>query len=485
MSLRVAIISPEATPYSKTGGLGDVAGSLARALRDAGAKVSLFLPFYRETRDKGIKARPAGALINVPLGQGREEASVLKAEEKGMGVYFIRKDEFFDRPYAYTTPEGDYEDNLERFSFFSRAVLEAMKALHVRPTVIHLNDWQTGLVPAYLKDAYKGDPFFSGSKTLFTIHNMAYQGLFPGASFGSLGLSSTLFNPDGMEFWGKISLLKSGIVFSDMISTVSRAYSKEIQTEEFGCGLHGLLKVRGKDLYGILNGVDYSEWDPEKDAMIPARYSAKDLGGKAVCKKWLLREFGLKLDPASPLLGMVSRLTEQKGFSILGDAVHGIRDMGFGLAILGSGDKACEEIVKDIARRHPDKVSVRIAFDSRLAHLVEAGSDMFVMPSRFEPCGLNQILSMKYGTIPLVRAVGGLDDTVRDISEGRNATGFKFKEYRADSLSEKLREAVNVYNNDKDRWAMLMNNAMKEVFSWQASVREYMGLYSMLSSKPA
>lgn len=486
MSLRVALVSSEALPYSKTGGLADVAGSLSRALLGLGHDVALILPFHRETRLKKIKVKSTGIFLKIPVKGNPCTAEVLAARENGLKVYFIKNDEYFDRAYLYTTPDGDYHDNLERFSFFSRAALQALKALKNPVDILHLNDWQTGLVAAYIKEARPAEPFFLKTKTIFTVHNIAYQGLFPGQAFYATGLSPQFFSQDGIEFWGKVSLLKAGLVYSDVINTVSPAYGKEIQTPEYGCGLEGLLIKRSADLYGILNGIDYEEWNPETDKLLPERYSSRDLSGKAACKKELLKRFGLKAPAACALVGMVARLTEQKGIDLLPAALEGLKDLNAVFAILGSGDKRYEDLVKGIEKTYPSKVSVRLAFDNALAHLVEAGSDIFIMPSRFEPCGLNQIYSLRYGTIPVVRAIGGLNDTVRDLDEaGETATGFKFTEYAPDAFEKRVKDAVHVYHDHPELWRKMQGNAMKEVFSWETSARQYTGLYNIALKKPA
>lgn len=478
--LNVVIASPEAEPFAKTGGLADVAGSLPLALKNLGCKVVLVLPYYRQVTLKEIKAGPTGLEITVPIGKRKITGQVLQAHLDGVPVYFIRRDEFFDRTYIYGTPEGDYFDNLERYAFFSRGVLELLKAGGFggfAPDVIHCNDWQTGLIPAYLRDTYKNDPFFSKVATVFTIHNIAYQGLFPGNLFDVTHLSPAIFNPDALEFWGQINLLKGGLAYADILTTVSRQYSKEIQTPEYGAGLEGFLKRRKADLYGVLNGVDYEEWDPEKDQRIPENYSADDLKGKLACKRKLLKEFGLKLKPDTPLIGMISRLAAQKGFDILSEAMPELMKLDIGIVILGSGEKRYKDLIEGLASLYPNRLSVKIAFNNGISHLVEAGSDMFLMPSRYEPCGLNQMYSLKYGTIPIVRATGGLEDTVRDYKDNEG-TGFKFKEYSASALVEKVKEALAVYK-DKKAWAELQRRAMAGNFSWEESAKRYLELYRL------
>lgn len=485
MGLNVIIASPEAKPFSKTGGLADVAGSLPLALKDLGVNVSIFLPLHRATREGGFALESTGVRVTVPVGRRAIKAEVMKSAGPASGVsaYFLKCDEYFDRTYLYGTPEGDYFDNLERYAFFSRGVIEGAKALHMKPDIFHANDWQTGLIPAYLKDAYGADKYFSRTATLFTIHNIAYQGLFDPALFEAIGLKGSMMTHLGLEFWGKINLLKAGVVYSDVITTVSRGYSLEIQTPEYGYGLEGVLGERKEDLYGVLNGVDYGEWDPATDTLIPERYSTDDLSGKAVCKEALIKEFGLGIRPSAPVIGMISRLADQKGFDILLDAMPGLMDMDVGMIILGQGDKRHEDLVLKQKNRYPKKLSVRIAFDNRLAHLVEAGSDIFLMPSRYEPCGLNQIYSLKYGTVPVVRATGGLDDTIRDYKD-KEGNGFKFKEYSGDAIVEKVREATALFE-DKKSWQALQKRVMREDFSWEAPAKRYLELYRLAMKKRA
>ncbi len=481
MALNVIFATPEALPFAKTGGLADVAGALPLALKKLGCKVSLFLPYYREVGLSGVKTEPTGLEVVVPVGRRDIRGQVLKASSDGVAVYFIKRDEFFDRSCLYGTPEGDYFDNLERFMFFSRGVMEALKAGAFKPDIIHCNDWQTGLIPAYLKDTYRNEPRFSKTAAVFTIHNIAYQGLFPSYLYGVTNLSPELYNPEGLEFWGKLSLLKAGIVYSEIITTVSPAYSSEIQTPEYGGGLEGLLKKRKDNLYGVLNGVDYGIWDPRVDKLIPSNYSAGDLSGKAVCKRGLLRKINLGLKDETPLIGMISRLADQKGFDILSAAMPELMKLDVGFVILGSGELKYQKLLEDLASRYPGKLSVNMAFDNTLSHMIEAGCDMLLMPSKYEPCGLNQIYSLRYGTIPVVRATGGLDDTVRDYN-GRNGNGFKFKEYSSKALINKVKEAISAYK-DKKAWEKLQKNAMKEDFSWESAARKYIDIYGLARKK--
>jgi starch synthase len=481
MSMNIVIATPEALPFAKTGGLADVAGALPKAIAALGHKVSLFMPLYREVLLSGFKPKPTGVTINVPLGKRVLEVEVLKLRHGAVTIYFLKRDEFFDRSYLYGTHEGEYFDNLERFVLFSRGTLEAMGVLKIRPDVLHLNDWQCGLISAYIKSIYKSS--FPGTACLFTIHNIAYQGLFNSTFFDLTGLPEEFYGVEGIEFWGKINLLKAGLVSSDIITTVSKGYSKEIQTPEFGYGLEGILAERKSELYGVLNGVDYSVWNPETDEFLAANYSAKSksMKGKSECKKALIKEYGLKIKQGTPLIGIISRLSDQKGFDILAEAMDSLMAMDVGLVLLGTGEKRYHELFLKMSKKYPDKLGVNIGFDNPLAHRIEAGSDIFLMPSRYEPCGLNQIYSLRYGTIPVVRATGGLDDTIVDFAKGKG-NGFKFKEYTSDALLERLRQCLIVYK-DKKSWNALRRRAMSEDFSWDSSAKRYVELYKKAINK--
>ncbi|MDH4226455.1 MAG: glycogen synthase GlgA [Deltaproteobacteria bacterium] len=481
MSVRVIIVSSEVIPFSKTGGLADVAGALPVALKKLGAEVSVFTPFYREVADKKLKLKNTGKVVSVPIGRRVVTGEILEGETQGVPVYFIKKDEFFDRSFLYTAPEGDYFDNLERFTFFSRAVLEAAHVLGLKPDVIHCNDWQSGLIPAYIKSVYSHS--YGNTATMFTIHNLAYQGTFPAALYDTIGLPGEMFSMEGFEFYGQLNLLKGGIAYSDVVTTVSEGYAREVQTKEYGCGLEGMLKKRAASLHGILNGVDYDVWDPSVDSLIVKKYSAGSLNGKVANKSALTAEYGITTGPKTPVIGLISRFADQKGFDILSDAMESIMAMDVCMVILGSGDVRYQRLFEALAVKFKGKLGVRAAFDNRLSHLIEAGSDMFLMPSRYEPCGLNQIYSLRYGTVPVVRATGGLDDTIRDYAGG-SGNGFKFKDYSWNALLDKLTEAVTLYKKDQVAWQSLMKKGMAEDFSWDRSARRYMELYgSALAEK--
>lgn len=477
--LRILFATPEAVPFAKTGGLADVAGALPKFLHTLGCEVILVMPYYRMVKRSGFPLQYLGEEIEVPLGDETLRAEVYQGYlDKNIPVYFIGRDEFFDREYLYSTPKGDYFDNAERFVFFTRAVLHLARHIQFSPDVIHHHEWQTGLIPAYLKSIYGNDPLFGQTATVFTIHNIAYQGLFKKEKLSLTGLPPEMYNPEGIEFWERINLMKAGIVYSDAINTVSRKYSEEIQNPEYGYGLEGILRKRRKDLYGILNGVDYQEWDPSHDPHLIAHYDLNDLSGKRECKKDLLNEYGLPLSlEKAPLIGMISRLADQKGFDLLAEIIDELFAFDIGFVLLGTGEQKYHDLFNQIARKYPQKAGIRIAYDDRLAHKIEAGADLFLMPSKYEPCGLNQIYSLKYGTIPVVRATGGLDDTIihYDPSTGMG-NGFKFARYDAKDFLNQIKTAMNLYAQP-ERWTKLIRNAMASDFSWQRSAEAYLQLY--------
>ena len=477
--LRVLFATPEAVPFAKTGGLADVAGALPKFLQPLGCEVKLVMPYYRMVRTSGFPLQYLREEIEVPLGGEVLRGDLYQGQlTPEIPVYFIGREEYFDREFLYGTPKGDYFDNAERFIFFSRAVLVLAQHLGFSPDIIHHHEWQTGLISAYLQSVYRENPFFSQTAVVFTIHNLAYQGLFIKEKLSLTGLPPEMYNPEGIEFWERINLMKAGIVYGDVINTVSKKYSEEIQTPEFGYGLDGILRKRRQDLYGILNGVDYQDWDPAHDPHLAAPYSLHNMAGKKKCKKDLLKEFGL---PASlekaPLLGVISRLADQKGFDLLAQILEELFQLDLGFVLLGTGEKKYHDLFTEVAQKYPKKAGIRIAYDDRLAHKIEAGADLFLMPSKYEPCGLNQIYSLRYGTIPVVRATGGLDDTIThyDPSTGKG-NGFKFKGYDAKELLEQIKRAIALYHQP-EHWNQVQQNAMTADFSWQRSAEAYLDLY--------
>ena len=467
----------EAVPYSKTGGLADVVGALPGALAALGHDVRVFLPYYAATRKSGTKVKETGVTVSVPMRGVPVEALILERRNgPGARVYFVRNDTYYDRDGLYQGPDGDYPDNAERFMFFSRAVVAAIQALQLQPDVVHCHDWQTGLVPALARGSSNGTPIIQAA-TVFTIHNMAFQGQFWHFDMEMTGLPWSTFTPEGIEFYGKINMLKAGIVYADVINAVSRRYSREIQAEELGSGLDGVLRARRNDVFGILNGVDYEHWNPATDPLIAATYGPDDMAGKKRCRQDLLAEFGLKVPDKVPVLGMVGRLTDQKGLDILTEELSDIIKLDTCFVLLGTGAPEYHEQLEKLARRHPGRIGVRLGFDNGLAHKIEAGCDMFLMPSRFEPCGLNQMYSLRYGTVPIVRATGGLDDTIAEFDPLSSAgNGFKFVTYSGRALLACVRKAVRLFG-DKRAWSRLVANGMKCDFSWASSARRYVELY--------
>ena len=464
------MVASEAAPFAKTGGLADVVGALPATLRDAGCEVAVLMPRYR--RIELTAARRVYDSLPIWLGGTLFETSLYQADA-ATTIYFLEAPKLYDREAIYGDVSGDYPDNAVRFAVLSRAALAVARRVF-RPHIVHCHDWQTALTSVYLRKLFSSDPTFIGMKTVFTIHNLGYQGLFPPSVLPQIGLDGSLFTTGALEFYGKVNLLKGGLVFSDALTTVSKGYATEIQTDEYGFGLDGVLRARSADLYGILNGVDYLDWNPATDTHLAAHYSAEDLSGKRECKRDLLREFAFP-DAAleRPLLGVVSRLASQKGTDLILDAAPQIAADGLSLVALGAGDALYEARLREVAAAYPDHIRVEIGYDEALAHKIEAGADIFLMPSRYEPSGLNQMYSLRYGTIPVVRATGGLDDT---IDEG---TGFKFLEYSAPALLAAIREASAAFEK-QPVWEAMMRRGMQKDFSWRASAAEYAALYRKL-----
>jgi len=474
--MRIVFAASECVPFSKTGGLADVVGALPPALAALGHDVAVYLPRYKQT--KLTEPRTVLKSVTIPFDDSHRFCSVLDGgKHSGVQFYFIEYPPFFERDALYGTPNGDYPDNAERFALYSRAVLEATKILGV-PDVFHCHDWQSALIPVLLRSVYAEDPVFRGVPCVFTIHNMGYQGLFPPDTLPLLMLSWDLFTIDKMEFYGKVNFLKGALALADFITTVSKKYSQEIQTAEYGFGLEGVLRARAATVTGILNGVDYNEWSPEKDKFIKAKYTPEDLGGKAACKADLLAEFGVTAANLDlPVIGIVSRFAAQKGFDLIAQVADRLAREELIIVALGAGDKEYEDLFRRLNKQFPQKIAVKVAYDNAIAHKIEAGSDMFLMPSRYEPCGLNQIYSLKYGTVPVVRATGGLDDTIEPWDpRAAKGTGFKFSEYSGEALLMTVHQALAAFK-DKAGWQKLMRNAMAKDFSWNNSAKEYVRIY--------
>jgi len=474
--MHIAFAASECVPFSKTGGLADVIGALPGALAALGHKVTVYLPRYKET----ALSHPQEVVrsITIPFDDRFRFCSIVSGGTRsGVQFYFVEYPPYFDRDGLYGTSAGDYPDNAERYALFCRAVLEASKILGV-PDIFHCHDWQSALIPVLLRSQYGDDPAFADTATVFTIHNVGYQGVFAPDTLPLLDLSWDLFTISKMEFFGQVNFLKGALAYADFVTTVSRKYSHEIQTAEFGFGLDGVLRDRSATVTGILNGVDYDEWSPEKDRFIAAPYSAQDLGGKVKCKQDLLASFGVSdADAKLPVIGIISRFASQKGFDLIAQIMERLAREEMIVTVLGSGDKHYEQMFLNLNKRFPKKIIVKVAYDNAIAHKIEAGSDMFLMPSRYEPCGLNQIYSLKYGTVPIVRATGGLDDTIDpwDARTGKG-TGFKFTEYNGELLLTTIKDALRAFR-DQTSWQTLMRNGMAKDFSWNVSAKEYVRVF--------
>jgi starch synthase len=482
--MKIAFVTTECVPYAKTGGLADVAGSLPAELAKLGCEVKIFIPKYSliDENRHGLKynwdisempIRINGVIRSVHIYQS-------KLPNTDIDVYFVDCPHYFYRHIIYTNdPDED-----ERFILFSKAVIETLQRLQWAPDVINCNDWQTGLLPLFIKDNYNWDRLFDHTATLFTIHNIGYQGLFSKSVLFSAEIRQSLFYTGGpIEHDGGVSFMKAGISFADIINTVSNTYAHEILTPEYGAGLEATLEKRKDDLYGILNGVDYNIWNPETDKHLPYHYTINDLSGKHLNKSYLLKHFGIKPDENIPLIGIVSRMVLQKGFDIFADSINELMGLHAQWIILGSGEDRFEELFRKLSILFPGKVGTYIGYNNELSHLIEAGSDMFLMPSRYEPCGLNQIYSLKYGTVPIVRKTGGLADTVKDWDEQnhygfKDGNGFSFYDYSGFALYKSVERAVNVFKH-KDIWKKIQTNGMRLDFSWTRSAEKYLELYKL------
>ncbi|MBX7165799.1 MAG: glycogen synthase GlgA [Pirellulales bacterium] len=489
--MNVLLATAEAVPFAKTGGLGDVCGALPRALARLGENTAVILPAYRSALKSGQALNSVGSEFAIPIGSKQVVGSLLESRLPGTNVpvYLVRQDHYFDRPEIYREQGVDYIDNCERSVFFCRAVLETIRQLELRVDVLHCNDWTTGLLPALLKTEYRGVPHFEHLVSLMTIHNLAYQGTFWHWDMALTGLDWKYFNWQQMEFYGQLNLLKTGLAFADAINTVSPRYAEEIQSAPLGCGLEGLLQHRREVVSGILNGCDYDEWNPATDAHLPERFDVNSYAvGKARCKQALQEELGLPVDPRVPLVAFVGRLSDQKGIDLVEAVIKDwVQHSDVQWAILGTGEPTYHERFALLADRHPHRVAVRLMFSEPLAHRIEAGADLFLMPSRYEPCGLNQMYSLRYGTVPVVRATGGLADTITDATDAAladgTANGFSFQEYSPLALSEKLRHAVTLRETQPEVWGRLLETGMRQDWSWDRSARQYVELYEKMLAR--
>jgi len=473
--MKILLAASEVVPFAKTGGLADVAGALPLALEELGQEVIIVMPRYKAIQDAKF-SRPGGIPQNAGKIQRLKDDISYSVIGNNIKAYFIEQAEYFDRDGLYGDKSGDYKDNLDRFSYYSKRTLELLKEINFRPDIIHCHDWQSCMIIVYLKALYAKDPFYKDIKTVLTIHNIGYQGLFPKEQFPRLGLDWSFFNTEMLEFYDKINFLKGGIVFSDIINTVSPTYSKEIQTKEFAFGLEGILAKRKKSIFGILNGLDYSIWNPESDKFIAKNYSALNIEDKNKDKEELQQICKLPLKKDVPLCGIVSRLAEQKGFDILAQAIEKICRMNLQMVILGTGDLKYHVLLEGIVKKYPRVISLHLKFDDALAHKIYAASDVFLMPSKYEPCGLGQLISFRYGTIPLVFKTGGLADTVSE------KNGFVFDNYSKEGLIKAIERTVKAFGN-KNKWRELVLKAMRYNFSWQESAKEYIKLYEKAKAK--
>ena len=472
----IVFAASECAPWAKTGGLADVVGALPKTLAKMGHRVSIFIPYYRQVAKAVPKAPVVLPSVTVPFPSYNRFVRILDGgNADGVQTYFVDCPELFDRESFYATPSGDYPDNAERFGLLSRAIIEATKVLGV-PDVYHVHDWQTAMLAVLLRSTYYFDPVLRHVPAVLTIHNAGYQGWFPPQTTEKLLLPWDMFTFDKLEQNDTFNFLKGGIVYADAITTVSSKYAEEIQTPEFGNGLEGTLRQRSSDLFGILNGVDYEEWNPAIDPHIAAHYSAENLKGKKECRRDLLHAFGMEgVGDETAVIGIVSRFATQKGFDFIVDIMDKLVEQDMVLLILGNGEEYYERLLVEVANRYPAKVRVQVKFDNVVAHKVEAGADMFLMPSRYEPGGLNQIYSLKYGTVPIVRATGGLDDTIDEEPDG-GGNGFKFKGYDSSALMDAVLRALSTFRN-KEEWTAMMKRGMSENFSWDKPAAEYVRVY--------
>lgn len=487
--LKVLFASPEVVPFVKTGGLADVSGMLPRVLTEMGHSVAVALPRYSVIPDDMIRNAVAASSVELPMVGDGETLTLYRMPDSvtSLEYFFLDHPGYFDRTSLYVDPDTgkDYPDNHIRFGAFCRGLLELLIKIDWRPDIIHANDWQTGLLPVYLAIAYRDDPFFTSTRTIFTIHNLAYQGKFPAEAFTDLGLPNDLYYPTGpFEFYGQVNLMKAAISYATLINTVSEKYAIEIQSSpEYGAGLEGVLASRTRDVYGIINGVDYSHWSPSRDRLIPLRYNIHNLSGKRADKVELVNRVGLPLREHVPLVGMITRLADQKGLDLIEAAADELFALDLQMVVLGTGDPKYHDLLQVLEKQFPDKLRVLLKYDDKMAHWIEAAADVFLMPSRYEPCGLNQLYSLKYGTLPIVRATGGLADTIDDIdSDGGTGTGFVFEEYDPEAMMEAVHRAVRLFGR-KRIWRKIMKRAMTRDFSWNRSTEKYVELYRKALSK--
>lgn len=475
--MKILFVASEVSPFAKTGGLADVTGSLPKNLKEMEHDVRIIMPFYRtvETSGAGIKKGRKG--VEFQMGGVTHKGLLRQTTLGDIPVYLVENREYFQREFLYGTPSGDYPDNHLRFAFFCRAVLQLMKRMDFRPDIIHCHDWQTALIPILMKYEHKEDPFFMRTACIYTIHNLAYQGIFPKETMPEMDLDPALFTMDKLEYYDKVNLMKGAILSADIISTVSETYCREIQTQEMGCGMEGILQQRSYDLYGILNGLDYQEWNPTTDVEIAKNFTSSTLSGKAANKKRLQKMLGLDQTKDLPIIAMVTRLSAQKGLDLVEPLFPKLEAEKLQFVILGVGDEKYMKLLQDYKAVAPKNISVNLEFRPHMARQIYAGSDMFLMPSHYEPCGLGQLIALRYGTVPIVRKTGGLSDTVFDVRENsREANGFTFVDYTPEALWEAVTRALETYS-EKKKWEKLVRNGMNADYSWEKSAKKYDELY--------
>ncbi|MEW6686436.1 MAG: glycogen/starch synthase [Candidatus Edwardsbacteria bacterium] len=521
--MKIVFVSSEVVPFAKTGGLADVSGALPKVMASLGNEVTIILPKYKKVDEEKFELEETDFVFYIPFANKKEKATIKVSKYlENITTYFVAHPLYFDRDELYGAASGAYSDNAERFIFFSKAVMELLKQWpatpaivslaaapggradgqagceaprplsqeteqkgrqgqtnkadrNYQPDILHCHDWQTSLIPVYLKLESQ----FSSVKSVYTIHNLAYQGRFTKEVFPLTGLPDELYSIDGLEYYGDVNFMKGGILFADYVTTVSQRYSKEILTPEYGCGLEGVLRVRQERLSGILNGIDYNEWNPATDKFLPTNYTTESVEKKYLVKESLLKESGLPFNEKIPLIGIISRLADQKGFDILAECIDRIFQLNIQMIILGTGEEKYHQLFQSIKERHPQRLTLVLGFDNALAHRIYAGADFFLMPSLYEPCGLGQMIALKYGTIPIVHATGGLADTIQNYSsEMKEGNGFSFAEYSSETLLQAVKMAVKVYEN-KEEWLGLIKKGMREDFSWEVSARKYLELYKI------
>lgn len=483
--MKIVFVASEMVPYAKTGGLADVIGSLPSEVRKLGHEAVIFIPRYKVVDAQRWGLRVAVDRLEVLLGTEKETGRIYHSvREDGVQVYFVDHPEFFHRDCLYGTALGDYPDNDRRFTFFQRTVLETLKVVNFSPEIVHCHDWQTGLIPVYLKTLYAGDRFFHKAKTVFTVHNLSYQGNFPPDSLAATGLGWEHFRMERLEFYGKISFLKGGLLDADTVTTVSERYAQEIQSKEFGAGMEGVLARRRDTVFGIVNGIDPEEWNPEKDRDLAASFSLKRLDKRGINKAALQKENGFSVDPKIPLLGFVARLVEQKGMDILIPAVGKVMQLGTQVVVLGTGEEKYHQALRDLAKKYKGRFGIHILFDAKMAKRIYAGSDFMLFPSYYEPCGLGQMIALRYGSVPIVRATGGLADTVEEFDPRTGkGNGFSFIDYTQEALIEAMERSLAVFREPENR-IKLVTNAMTSDFSWAASAKKYVRFYETTKKRP-